>query len=178
MPVRRPRRPTAVSAAFEADAGPELGCAGHLERPAETPNGEVRSLSVGRCVSRRVGRSSNVDGSISRLGLSFWGRVRALGLWVSHSRKRILVSRLFFASLDRSVAVFVRVCRHGSFVESLLSFDLDLSRSILIWLAELRSIGGVLSALGRGVARVPPPLAVRCALFSVDGGMGRFSWLN
>ena len=86
--------------------------------------------------------------------------------------------RLFFASGGRYVAVFVRVCRHGSFVESLLSFDLDLSRSILIWLAELRSIGGVLSALGRGVARVPPPLAVRCALFSVDGGMGRYSWLN
>ena len=26
--------------------------------------------------------------------------------------------------------------------------------------------------------RVPPRLAVRCALFSVDGGVGLFSWLN
>ena len=86
--------------------------------------------------------------------------------------------RLFFASGGRYVAVFVRVCRHGSFVESLLSFDLDLSRSILIWLAESRSIGGVLSALGRGVTRVPPPLAVRCLVFSGFAGMACFSSRN
>ena len=42
-------------------------------RAAEAPNGEVSSLSVGRCVSRRVGRSSEVGGSISRLGLCLLG---------------------------------------------------------------------------------------------------------
>ena len=90
----------------------------------------------------------------------------------------IWASWLFFASLGRPAALFVRVCRHGSFVESLLSFDLDLSRSILIWLAELRSIGGVLSALGRGVTRVPPPLAVRCLVFSGFVGVACFSSRN
>ena len=73
MPVRRPRRPTAVSAAFEADAGPELGCAGQLERAAEAPNGEVSSLWVGLSVSRSGGRSGLVRRSISRLGLCLFG---------------------------------------------------------------------------------------------------------
>ena len=119
MPVRRPRRPAAVSAAFEAGAGPELGCAGQLERAAEAPNGEVSSLSVGRCVSRRVGRSSEVDGSISRLGLRFLGLFAGAGALCSlDSRKQVFYSRLFVASLDRFVAVLVRVGRHDSFAES------------------------------------------------------------
>ena len=73
MPVRRPRWPTAVSAAFEADAGPELGCAGQLEQAAEAPNGEVSSLWVGLSVSRSGGRSGLVRRSISRLGLCLVG---------------------------------------------------------------------------------------------------------
>jgi hypothetical protein len=99
-------------------------------------------------------------------------------LWVSEITERGFWAPTFFASGGRYVAVFVRVCRHGSFVESLLSFDLDLSRSILIWLAESRSIGGVLSALGRGVTRVPPPLAVRCLVFSGFVGVACFSSRN
>ena len=107
------------------------------------------------------------------------GPVHVLGLWVSEITERgFSASPTFFASGGRYVAVFVRVCRHGSFVESLLSFDLDLSRSILIWLAESRSIGGVLSALGRGVTRVPPPLAVRCLVFSGIVGVACFSSRN
>ena len=105
--------------------------------------------------------------------------MHVLGLWVSEITERgFSASPTFFASGGRYVAVFVRVCRHGSFVESLLSFDLDLSRSILIWLAESRSIGGVLSALGRGVTRVPPPLAVRCLVFSGIVGVACFSSRN
>ena len=50
--------------------------------------GEVSSLSVGRCVSRRVGRSSEVDGSISRLGLRFLGLFAGAGALCSlDSRK-------------------------------------------------------------------------------------------
>ena len=113
MPVRRPRRPAAVSAADAAGAGPELGCAGHLGRPTAR---YVRSRSVDVCLVGSVGRVTSMVRS-PVLVFSFWGRVRALGLWVSHSRKRILVSRLFFASLGRSVALFVRVCRHDSFAE-------------------------------------------------------------
>ena len=47
MPVRRLRRPAAVSAADAAGAGPELGCAGQLERAAEAPIDEASSLCVG-----------------------------------------------------------------------------------------------------------------------------------
>jgi hypothetical protein len=80
MPVRRPRRPTAVSAAFEADAGPELGCAGQLERAAEAPNGEVSSLWVGLSVSRSGGRSGLVEVLISRLGLLCLGSSSGSGV--------------------------------------------------------------------------------------------------
>ena len=109
MPVRRPRRPAAVSAADAAGAGPELGCAGHLERPAEAPNGEVRSLSVGRCVSHRVGRSSNVDGSISRLGLLFLGScARAGPLGFPFPKEDFGVSSLLRVS--RSICGCVSAC--------------------------------------------------------------------
>ena len=56
MPVRRPRRPAAVSAADAADAGPELGCAGQLERAAEAPIDEASSLWVGLSVDQSVDR--------------------------------------------------------------------------------------------------------------------------
>jgi hypothetical protein len=60
MPVRRPRRPAAVSAADAAGAGPELGCAGQLERAAEAPTNYNRrdgKFALGGSVSRSVGRS-------------------------------------------------------------------------------------------------------------------------
>ena len=62
MPVRRPRRPAAVSAADAAGAGPELGCAGQLERAAEAPIDEASSLWVGLSVDRSVDRSGLVSG--------------------------------------------------------------------------------------------------------------------
>ena len=64
MPVRRPRRPAAVSAADAAGAGPELGCAGQLERAAELPIDEASSLSVGASVGRSVDRPGLVGVSI------------------------------------------------------------------------------------------------------------------
>jgi hypothetical protein len=64
MPVRRPRRPAAVSAADAAGAGPELGCAGQLEQAAEAPIDEASSLCVGLSVDRSVDRSGLVSGRI------------------------------------------------------------------------------------------------------------------
>ena len=69
VPVRRPRRPTAVSAAFEADAGPDLSCGTALDEPPRPLIGEVSPLSVGSSVCRWVSRSSQVGGSIDRLHL-------------------------------------------------------------------------------------------------------------
>ena len=57
MPVWRPRRPAAASAAVAADAEPDLSCAvddAEDERAAKPPIGEVSSLSVGLSVSRWV----------------------------------------------------------------------------------------------------------------------------
>ena len=84
----------------------------------------------------------------------------------------------FFASGGRSAAVFVRVFRPGPFVEFLLCFLASFGRSLSIWLARSRSIGGVFSAVfGRGLTRKPPPLGVRC-LFSGVVGVACFSSLN
>ena len=172
MPVRRPRRPAAVSAANAAGAGPELGCAGQLEQAAEAPNGEVSSLSVGRCVSRRVGRSSEVDGSISRLGLRFLGLFAGAGALCSlDSRKQVFYSRLFFASLDRSVAVLVRVGRHDSFAEPPLcsSPPLPLVRSRLGSRGDgkRRCRGSVLAVTSRACRRLGSQCAAR--FFSSTG---------
>ena len=130
----------------------------------------------------RVGLSAVSVGLVVESGRAIdfpsWS-VSSRVLWVSEITERgFWASPTFFASGGRYVAVFVRVCRHGSFVESLLSFDLDLSRSISISLAEPTSIGGVLSALGRGITRVPPPLAVRCLVFSGFVGVACFSSRN
>ena len=57
IPVRWPRRPTAVSDAVAAGAGPDFSCAAGQKRAAKPPNGEVSSLSVVCvCVSGSVGR--------------------------------------------------------------------------------------------------------------------------
>ena len=80
----------------------------------------------------------------------------------------------FFTSGGRSAAVFVRIFRHDPFVEFLLCSLVSFGRSISIWLARSRSIGGVFSAVfGRGVTRKPPPLGVRC-LFSGFVGVACF----
>ena len=73
MPVRRPRWPTAVSAAFEAYGGPRPQLRAELDEPPRPPIGEVTSLSVGVSVSRWVCRSSLVWGSIDRLRLPCLG---------------------------------------------------------------------------------------------------------
>ena len=52
----------------------------------------------------------------------------------------------------------------------------SLRRSLLG--SRAAAIGGANSALGCGVTRVPPPLAVRCAMFPVDMRVGCFSCLN
>ena len=139
MPVRRPRRPAAVSAADAAGAGPELGCAGQLERAAEAPIDEASSLWVGLSVDRSVDRSGLVRRSISRLGLRLVGSsVRAGALCF-----RGLGIRIFFVSalvcVRRSVCGCVSVrllaqfLRRGTplFFPSVLSFVLVCARAVM-----------------------------------------------
>ena len=136
MPVRRPRRPVAVSAAFEAGAGPELGCAGQLE-PADRP--AVR----GKCALGWVCRpslwvwwSSLVGRSISRLGLlGSCARAGALGFG-DHGKRIFGVSDLLrvWWSVCGCVCACLStrlLCRVPPLVRSRsLSFDLDLARGI------------------------------------------------
>ena len=90
MPVRRPRWPTAVSAAFEADAGPRPQLRAELDEPPRPPIGEVSSLSVGVSVSRWVCRSSLVWGSIDRLRLPCLGpSVRPGDQGLGNDRKQV-----------------------------------------------------------------------------------------
>ena len=113
MPVRRPRRPAAVSAADAAGAGPELGCAGQLEQAAEAPIDEASSLCVGLSVDRSVDRSGLVSGRDLYLvypGLVAFAGVRSPRRVLSnHGDRTFLASRLCFASLGRSAAVLVRI---------------------------------------------------------------------
>ena len=129
MPVRRPSRPAAVSAADAAGAGPELGCAGQLEQAAEAPIDEASSLCVGLSVDRSVDRSGLVGICIwctrgwlpsrgfdppagcFRIGVSGCGWV-VLSLW----NRRVLVCCLF--SRARAAAIRSALCavfgRRGS----------------------------------------------------------------
>ena len=111
MPVRRPRRPAAVSAAFEAGAGPELGCAGQLEQAAEAPIDEASSLCVGLSVDRSVDRSGLVSGR--DLYLVYPGLVAFAGV---RSPRRVLSNhgdRTFFgvsSLLTSRLSVGLRRC--------------------------------------------------------------------
>ena len=178
MPLRRPRRPAAVSVADADGAGPELGCAGQLERAAEAPIDEASSLWVGS-VSRSVGRSVrsgrrlefDIPGAYCLRGGSIPPR-RVL----SNHGQDFLASRLFFASLGRSAAVLMDLMYPG-----LLAFA-GVRPPPARCLSVLATGCGwvVLPLWNRRVlvcsrAREPPPFAVRRALFSAGGGVGRFS---
>ena len=102
MPVRRPRRPAAVSAADAAGAGPELGCAGQLERATEAPIDEASSLCVGS-VGRSVGRSV---GSGRDLYLVYPGLVAFAGV---RSPRRVLL--LNHGDRNLGVSALLRVSR-------------------------------------------------------------------
>ena len=65
MPVRWPRRPCAVSAAVVADAGPDLSCAGDLERPLELRIGKIYPPPVGASVARSLSRSALVESLVN-----------------------------------------------------------------------------------------------------------------
>ena len=57
MPMRRPIRPAAVSAATVADAEPDLCCAGELEQPLKALIGKVcRPRSIARSLGRSLDR--------------------------------------------------------------------------------------------------------------------------
>ena len=115
MPVRRPIRPAAVSAADAAGVGPELGCAGQLERAAEAPIDEASSLWVGLSVDRSVDRSGLVgDYNLIYPGLIAFAGVRSpRRVLLSNHGQDFLASCLFFASLGRSAAVLVDLMYPG-----------------------------------------------------------------
>ena len=118
MPLRRPRRPTAIST-----QAPGLSCTLSSTSGPRPPIGEVSTLPVDASVTRWVYRSSLVGGSNYRLCLPSLGpSVHAghqdfinhyqspqTGYWASH---------LLFAPLGRSAALFVRACWHDSSLES------------------------------------------------------------
>ena len=107
----------------------------------------------------------------------FSGRLCVLGLWVSLVPETgfcLRTSSRLVVSLRLCLCVFVNTAPLSS-PSPVLSFR-SLVRSRFG--SRNRGHGGVFSALGCGVTRVPPPLAVRCALFSVDGRVGCFSCLN
>ena len=108
------------------------------------------------------------------------GRLRALGLcWGSEDPGRGNLasgpcSRLVFCH-GRCMCVPVDTTPPSSRASLLVPRSLRRSRP--------GSRAGLQSLLDMAaarcyIARVPPRLAVRCALVSEDGGVGRFSWLN
>ena len=180
MPVRWPRRPAAVSEAVVADAEPDLSCAGELEQPLKALIGKVCRPPVGRSVARSVARSVLVELSISCGGVLCLGSSAAAGalgfpapgywiLWASR-----LCSRLVFCH-GRCMCVPVGTTPSSSCASLLVSRSLRLSR---LGSRVGCAIAGGSTRLLAVITRVPPRLAVRCALFSVFVGVGRFSGDN
>ena len=88
--------------------------------------------SVGLSVGRSVGSGPAID--LPSWSVSF----RAVcGCWASgfcqSSETGIWVSRLFFVSLGRSAALFVRVCWHDSSGESALCSFPSAPSFVLVW---------------------------------------------
>ena len=169
-----PSQPTAA-----AGVGPDFSCAGELEQPLKPRIGKMCRPSVGASVARSVARSGLVGLSISRLGVLCLGPSAGLGLWISGDPEiRFWVSPTLLASRLLSSALYVRAYWHDSSVESRLTSRAPVSSSVSPWLARgLQSLLDMAAARCY-ITRVPPRLAVRCALVSVDGGVGRFSWLD
>ena len=98
---------------------------------------EVSVLSSGS-VGRLCGSGDRVWSGVRSpvLVCVFSGRLCVLGLCVLLvPGTGFFVSLNFFASGGQSAAVFVRVCQHGSFVESIPCSLVPFSRSISVWLA-------------------------------------------
>ena len=83
-----------------------------------------------------------------------------------------------FASRLLSWTLYVCACWHDSFVELRLASRVPVSSSVSSWLARGIAIAGGSTRLLAVITRVPPRLAVRCALFSVFVGVGCFSGDN
>ena len=180
MPVRWPRRPAAVSEAVVADAEPDLSCAGELEQPLKALIGKVCRPPVGRSVAWSVARSVLVELSVSCVPVLCLGSSAAAGalgfpapgywiLWASR-----LCSRLVFCH-GRCTCVPVGTTPPSSRASLLVPRSLRRSRPGSRAVCSRQWFGVAARCY---ITRVPPRLAVRCALVSADGGVGRFSWLN
>ena len=141
MPVGRPRRPCAVSAADRRSRRrPQLQLRRRPRAAGEAANRQDVS-PPGRCVGRSValsvgsGRSFNPPSWCALFGVvcGDWGS----GLWVSTDPgTRLRVSPALFASRLLSLALYVRACWHSPSVESPLASRVPVSSSALPWLAR------------------------------------------
>ena len=163
-----------------AGAEPDFSCAGELEQPLKALIGKVCRPPVGRSVAWSVARSVLVELSISCGGVLCLGSSAgagalgfpAPGYWILWASR--LCSRLVFCH-GRCMCVPVGTTPSSSCASLLVSRSLRLSR--LGSRAGIAIAGGSTRLLAV-ITRVPPRLAVRCALFSVFVGVGRFSGDN
>ena len=179
MPVRWRRRPAAASAAVAAGADPDFSCAGELE-PADRP--AIR----GKCALGWVCRpplwvwwSSLVGGSISLSGLCLLGssvRGGALGFVDTRNRTFCFLGSLHVCLSSRYLRP-VWECARGWCLRG-VRFPRRALASAAAAARARRTIGRAFSVFVCGLRAVPPPLGVRCALFSVFVGVGRFSGVN
>ena len=133
--------------------------------------------SLGRLVGRSVGSSRAFDFlcwcALSGVVCGGWGS----GFPCPRILDFMGVPPLF-ASRLLSWTLYVCACWHDSFVELRLAPRVPVSSSVSSWLARGIAIAGGSTRLLAVITRVPPRLAVRCALFSVFVGVGRFSGDN
>ena len=140
-------------------------------RPSEIA--PVVCESLGLDLSVRSGRGCRSPVWFPRSGV-------VCACWASgfpYSPKNDHGRRLFFASLGRSAAVFVRWMYPGPVA---LAGVRPLAGRYVIGAAARarRVISGALCAFVCVVTREPLPLAVRCVMFSVDRGVEWFSSRN
>ena len=170
LPSRPPTQPTQshLTCAAQARAGRQAA-----HRRGEVPPGRFVCVCHRACQSVESGPVIDLPTWSPRSGV-------VCARWASGfpiPEKRILVSRLFFASLGRSVAVLVRVGRHVSFAESPLcsSPPLPFVRSGLGSRGDgkRRCRGSALAVTSRACRL--GSRAVCSARVSVDGGVVFFS---
>ena len=182
MPVRWPRRPAAISEAVTAGAGPDFSCPGELEQRLKALIGEVRSLSVvcvcvsGLVVGKACGRVVDLPpwSVSSRVVCAWWGSGFSWG------------PKQDFLCLGASQCLFVLQVPPPGFgmCPGLVPFfgGFDSPRRALASAAAAararRAISGPSLRSSVVLRAVPPPLGVRCALFSVFVGVGRSSGVN
>ena len=175
MPLRRPRRPTAVSAAFEADADPRPQL--HAELDELPPTTDWRGkYPPGGCVGHSVGLPVELGRGIELSSLSALSRA-VCACWASGFYQSLSITANGILGVSspvrasRSVCGFVCACLLARLLPRVAPLIFPSVPSfVLIWAHAVIRIAGVVSL--HSLLHHARTAAARSALFAVFGVCG------